>query len=267
MQEKIKNSINEALKNLEIETVDFVVEHPGDLKMGDYSTNVAMALSKKLGKNPREISEQIIEAINKNKISEIEKVESAGAGFINFHLSKDFFVASVKDILDNKDFGKNDLLKNKKVMVEYTDPNPFKPFHIGHLMSNSIGESVSRLVEYSGAETIRANYQGDVGLHVAKAIYGLRHKGMPSDNLSIEEKAEYIGTCYSFASNLYEEDENIKKEINEINKKVYDKSDKDINDIYDWGRAITLEAIVRSCLSMYSRHDRALRRLCSARDL
>ena len=83
-------------------------------------------------------------------------------------------------------------------MVEYTQPNPFKPFHIGHLMSNSIGKSISRLVEYSGAKIIRANYQGDIGLHVAKAIYGLLEKGKPDISLSVEVQAEYIGSCYSF---------------------------------------------------------------------
>lgn len=74
-------------------------------------------------------------------------------------------------------------------MVEYTQPNPFKPFHIGHLISNAIGESVSRIVEYSGSKIIRVNYQGDVGPHVAKAIYGLINFGMPDESKSISEKA------------------------------------------------------------------------------
>lgn len=242
IQEKIKNLIQQALKNLGIESVDFVVEHPADLKMGDYSTNVAMALSKKLGQNPKEIAERIVGEINKNKTSEIEKVEVAGAGFINFYLSKEFFVKSIKEILETKDFGKNDLLKGKKVMVEYTDPNPFKPFHIGHLMSNAIGESVARLVEYSGAETVHAIYQGDVGPHVAKAIWAILKKGMPEENLFTTEKADYIGVCYSEGATAYEDDPEIKKEIDEINKKVYERSDEKINEAYDWGRKVTLEA-------------------------
>jgi arginyl-tRNA synthetase len=127
-------------------------------------------------------------------------------------------------------------------MVEYTDPNPFKPFHIGHLMTNAIGESISRIVEFSGAKTIRANYQGDVGPHVAKAIYGLMKFGLPDSSKSVAEQAQYIGDCYSKGSNLYDTDENAKKEIEVINKKVYDKSDEEINKIYDWGRKITLEA-------------------------
>ncbi|MFM7088403.1 MAG: arginine--tRNA ligase [Candidatus Paceibacterota bacterium] len=242
MESKIKNLINEALKNLGIEGADFAIEHPADLKMGDYSTNVAMVLSKKLGESPRELAQKIATSMSRMPLGMIEKIESAGPGFINFYLSKDFFVESIKEILGNKDFGKNDLMKGKRVMVEYTDPNPFKPFHIGHLMSNSIGESIARLVEYSNAVTIRANYQGDIGLHVAKATWGLMHKGKPDENLSTEDQAEYIGMCYSFASNLYEDDENTKKEIDAINKKIYTKEDPQINALYEWGRKVTLEA-------------------------
>lgn len=243
MQEIIKNKIKEALKNLGIEAEAIVLEHPADIKMGDYSTNVAMAYAKQLKMNPKELAEKIVGEINKNKIPEIQKVEVAGFGFINFYLSREFFTNSVKEILDKKeDWGKNEILKGKKVMVEYTQPNPFKPFHIGHLMSNAIGESISRIVEFSGAKTVRANYQGDVGLHVGKSIYGLIEKGKPDESLSISDQAIYIGTCYSWASNLYDTDENIKKEIDIINKKVYEKSDATINEMYDWGRKVTLDA-------------------------
>mgnify|MGYP001589891937 FL=1 len=216
--------------------------------MGDYATNIAMVLSKSLKQNPREIAEKIVKEINLTTSpsllgeGEIQKVEIAGAGFINFYLSKEFFANSIKEILEDENFGKNNLLEGKKVMVEYTQPNPFKPFHIGHLMSNSIGESISRLVEYSGAKIIRANYQGDIGLHVAKAIYGLLEKGKPDISLSVEVQAEYIGSCYSFASKLYEEDEKIKIEIDKINKKIYEKNDEEINVLYKWGREVTLEA-------------------------
>ena len=100
-------------------------------------------------------------------------------------------------------------------MVEYTDPNPFKEFHIGHLMSNAIGESISRLVEFSGAETKRANYQGDVGLHVAKAIWGYKKK--PEDSIA------GWGKAYAYGASEYETNESYKKEINELNKILFDK--------------------------------------------
>ncbi|MBP9802889.1 MAG: arginine--tRNA ligase [Candidatus Pacebacteria bacterium] len=259
IQDKIQNLIKEVLTRLDIKSeASFVVEHPADMKMGDYSTNVAMVYAKQLGMNPKELAEKIVKILTPSSsplsggeipslIREgeggfIEKIEVAGPGFINFYLSKKFFFNFLNEILEDEKFGKNNAKEGEIIMVEYTDPNPFKPFHIGHLMSNSIGESLSRLVEYSGAETIRANYQGDVGLHVAKAIYGILQKGIPDSSKTVNEQAEYIGECYSFASNLYEEDEEIKKEINKINKQIYEKSDEKINEIYMLGRVITLEA-------------------------
>ncbi|MCX6754322.1 MAG: arginine--tRNA ligase [Candidatus Nomurabacteria bacterium] len=243
MKEEIQKLILETLKTLNIEESNFSVEHPEDFKNGDYSTNVAMVCAKKIGKNPRELATSIKELIENNLPKEIEKIEVAGAGFINFYLSRDYFTNSIRDILENKNnWGKSSLLKGKKIMVEYTDPNPFKPFHIGHLMTNAIGESVSRVVEFSGAETIRANYQGDVGPHVAKAIYGIMKTGMPDENMTISEKAQYIGRCYSDGSNLYDTDDQAKKEIEIINKAIYGRTDEEINKVYDWGRSITLDA-------------------------
>src|SRR3989344_2147523 len=116
--------------------------------MGDYSTNVAMALVKITKTNPKELAEKIIEELQKNLPKEISKVESKN-GFINFYLTPAFFFDSVKDIIQFPAFGHNELYQSQKVMVEYTQPNPFKPFHIGHLMSNAIGESISRIMEYS----------------------------------------------------------------------------------------------------------------------
>ena len=256
----IENLIKEALKTLDIparnafsianaggEVKSISIEHPTDLDMGDYSTNIAMSLAKKLKANPKELAGKIVEELNKRVALSgdlrvtLNKIEAKN-GFVNFYLSKEFFANSIKEILENKNFGKNNLLEGKKIMVEYTDPNPFKPFHIGHLMTNAIGESISRIVEFSGAKAIRANYQGDVGPHVAKAIYGLLKFGMPPLDKSVSEKAHYIGELYAKGNNAYENDEKAKKEIDEINQKIYDKSDEKINEIYDWGRRITLEA-------------------------
>ncbi|MEK7106431.1 MAG: arginine--tRNA ligase, partial [Patescibacteria group bacterium] len=237
-------NIKKALKNLGIEAENIILEHPTDMKMGDYSTNVAMAYAKQLSTNPKELAEKIKSEIQKELPKEISKIEVAGAGFINFYLSQDFFVSSVKEILKQKEnWGKNELVKGKKIMVEYTDPNPFKPFHIGHLMTNAIGESIARIMEYSGAHTIRANYQGDVGPHVAKAIYGMYKAGPPTDEKALPTiLAQYIGECYAKGSDAYDTDENAKKEIDAINKKVYERSDEDINKMYDWGRQATLDA-------------------------
>ena len=265
MQEKIKNLIKEALKNLEILDIDFIVEHPEDLKNGDYSTNVAMICAKKLKTNPKDFAEKIKIEIDKNLPKEIIKTEVAGAGFINFHLSPGFFRGSIEEILNNKNFSQNNLFSGKKIMVEYTDPNPFKPFHIGHLMTNAIGESVARILECSGATVSRANYQGDVGLHVAKAIYGLlKNKKLQDKSGANANQAGRIGEAYVEGSLAYENDEESKpasaqghstlrvsdsmsygeasKEIEEKNKKIYARDDEEINKIYDWGFRVTMDA-------------------------
>ncbi len=241
MEEKIKKLIQDVLKKLDMLKADFVVEHPASLKMGDYSTNIAMIYAKKLKVNPKELADKIVEELNKNKTKEIEKIETAGNGFINFYLSRDFFADSIKEIIENKKYGRNTIHSGQKIMIEYTDPNPFKPFHIGHLMSNAIGESISRIIEYSGAEVSRANYQGDVGLHVAKAIWGLTFNShlQKDDNIPLKLKSANIGEAYVFGSQEYEKN---KEEIDEINKKIYARSDETINKIYDWGFKVTMEA-------------------------
>jgi arginyl-tRNA synthetase len=244
MQEEIKKLIKDALENLNIEVSDFALEHPENLENGDYSTNVALAIAKGVERNPKELAEKIVVEINRLNVDKnMEKVEVAGNGFINFYLSRKFFGKSVEEILNKaENFGKNNLLQGKKIMVEYTDPNPFKPFHIGHLMTNAIGESIARILEHSGADVARANYQGDVGLHVAKAIWGLLQRGLPEEHFSNKAKAKYIGECYSFGSGEYEVSSKVKEEIDEINKKIYLRNDDEINDIYAWGFEVTMEA-------------------------
>lgn len=245
MDTEIKKLIKDALKNLNIEVSDFALEHPEDLKNGDYSTNVALAIAKGVERNPKELAEKIVEEILRlNVDNNLGKVVVAGAGFINFHLSRKFFARSVERILNQADnVGKNETLVSKKIMVEYTDPNPFKPFHIGHLMTNAIGESIARILEHSGADVARANYQGDIGLHIAKSIYGLLKDESLQDKTGTHNiQALNIGKAYSEGANAYETDEQAKKEIDEINKKVYARTDDKINEIYAWGFDATMEA-------------------------
>lgn len=245
MQEEIKNLIKDALANLSIEVSIFDLEHPEDLKNGDYSTNVAMVVAKGVNQNPKELAEKIkTEILRLNVDKNIEKVEVAGFGFINFYLSRKFFSENVEEIVNQgENVGKNQNKSGQKIMVEYTDPNPFKPFHIGHLMTNAIGESIARILEHSGALVSRANYQGDVGLHVAKAIYGLlENEKLQNKLVSNTLQSANIGKAYAEGSLSYETDEKIKKEIDEINKKIYDRSDEKINKIYEWGFDVTMEA-------------------------
>ncbi len=247
MQEKIKNSIREALENLQIENAEIILERPEDLKNGDYSTNVAFTLAKKLKTNPKELAEKIANQINltPNPLLKGEgAIQVAGAGFINFYLSRKFFASSIEEIVNQgEEVGKNDTLSGQKIMIEYTDPNPFKPFHIGHLMTNAIGESIARILEHSGAIVSRANYQGDIGLHVAKAIFGLlKTTELQDQSVSNSLQSLNIGKAYATGADLYTNNQQAKTAIDEINKKIYDKSDPKVNEIYDWGFKATMEA-------------------------
>ncbi len=232
MQDKIKEIIQSALKNLGIkEDVDFAIEHPEDIKNGDYSSNVAMVLAKKLETNPKELAEKIVMTLRQAQggFPEIQEIQVAGPGFINFHLSKEFFADSVKKITENGNFGASDIFSGRKFFIEHTQPNPFKEFHIGHLMNNAIGEAVVRLVKVCGGEVKAATYHGDKGLHVAKAVwYLLKHSG------------NFI-VAYANGHKAYEEDESARKEIIEINKKIYDGTDSQINLLFEAGRESSFE--------------------------
>jgi arginyl-tRNA synthetase len=237
IQEEIRNLIKDALKKLNLKIKSIVLEHPADLKMGDYSSNIAMTLAKREKKNPKELAEKIATEMSKMPFDRVEKIEAKN-GFINFYLSKKFFAESIKEILkEKKNFGKNDWLKGEKTIVEYTDPNPFKEFHIGHLMPNVIGEAISRIIEACRAEVKRACYQGDVGLHVAKTIWAMVKEKVKPSSISIP----VLGKMYALGAKAYEESEEEKKEIEEINRKIYDRSDEKINKLYDSGKKKSLK--------------------------
>ncbi|MFZ2048848.1 MAG: arginine--tRNA ligase [Minisyncoccia bacterium] len=217
MKKTIEKLVKKALESVGAGEVRFTVEHPTNLAFGDYTTNAGI-VSKK--------ASELLGYLEQNKPVEIEKIEIK-SGFINFHLSKEFFKESIGEIVERgSDFGKNESMKGEKVMVEHTDPNPFKSFHIGHLMPNVVGSTLANIFEWNGAEVKQACYQGDVGIHVAKAIWGM-----------IQGSNE----AYVFGNKKFDEDENVKKEIQEINKKIYDRSDETINKLYDEGRKKSLE--------------------------
>jgi arginyl-tRNA synthetase len=232
MPEILKTSISKALAETGV-SGEVSLEHPAELKNGDYSTGVALRYAKQAGMSSRALAERIVSALG--TIKGIAKIEIAGTGFINFYLAPSVVAERLEQARAEECWGANKNLAGQKIMVEYTDPNPFKEFHIGHLMSNAIGESISRLLQFSGAEVRRANYQGDVGPHVAKAIWGVMKLGVdPHD-------AAQLGKAYTTGATAYENDPTAKAEMDEINAKVYDKSDSKINDIYSTGRKSSLE--------------------------
>jgi arginyl-tRNA synthetase len=214
---ELKGKIEEILIDLGIPNPVVYLEHPVELAHGDYATNVAMAYAKTLGMNPKDLAEKISAQISKDTY--IEKVDIAGPGFINFTLSKDFFAEAIPTILkEGSDFGRVEILKGKKVLVEHSSPNLFKPFHIGHMMNNTIGESLVRLVQFSGAEISTMSFPSDISLGVAKAIFVLLEKygeTFTPSNIAI------LGDAYVEGTKQYEEDESIHVRVKEIADNLY----------------------------------------------
>ncbi len=244
MQNTIKKIIQDSCQVLGLPEADFVIEHPENVDFGDFSTNISLVLSKQVGKNPRELANIISEEISKNLPNTISKVEVAGPGFINFYLSKDFFASELQQILEKgKGYGEGRELEGKKIILEYTNTNVLKPFHIGHLMGNILGESLSRVFEFSGADVTRITYQGDVGLHIGKAIWGMmqRKDSFPADTDSVSSKVKFVGDAYAFGSDQYEDNPEVAEEIKIINKKAYEKNDPEVNHYYDLARGWSLE--------------------------
>ncbi len=238
IHKKLKKKITNALYTLSlIGEKDVHLEHPTDITHGDYSTNVAFIYAPIARKAPKELAEEIVHELYQEKDGDIEKIEVAGSGFINFFLSASFFASETEEILSNKDVcGKNSTQKGRKILIEYTDANPFKEFHVGHMMSNAIGESLARLHEYSGAEVRRANYQGDVGLHVAMTLWGLMEESHHELNV------RKLGNAYAYGSSIYKKNEEIRRGIDEVNKQLNKGTlGEHIAKLYIEGKRVSLE--------------------------
>jgi arginyl-tRNA synthetase len=218
----------------------FTLDQPEDALHGDFATNIAFPLSKVLGKSPKESAEAVIDTLRGELSETIEKIEVAGPGFINFFLKDDVRTDETESIalsdIENET-GKG------KVLVEYTDPNCFKVFHIGHLMANTIGEATARLYEASGYEVTRVCYPSDIGRNVAMGVWGVMKKKeeKPKETASLKEKVTFLGECYAFANTVFETDEVAKQEIIEVNKAIYEGSNAEVMEVYAEGRALSLE--------------------------
>ena len=242
LREQIRKVVYE-LFNVEVEPeVTVAPEAAG----ADYASNVAMKLAGQLGRKPREVAEEIAEAMAGRDESETIKTEVAGPGFLNFILPDEYYLEKVNNFGDfGVEFGRNisqGEYFGKTVICEFSDPNPFKVLHVGHLYTSMMGDAISRLFELAGAKVVRANFGGDVGLHVAKTIWALmRHPEEVAVAENDVAKIELISKCYVEGTRAYEDDESAKAEIVSINKEIYKIAEEkietgDIAELYWWGR-------------------------------
>lgn len=222
MKDDLNKKIEEVLKELGVSSPKVVLDYPSYIELGDYTTNIAMAYAKELGEKPVDLANKIKNHLEAEPPSGINKIEVILPGFINFFISPEYFAESIS----KRTHG--DLFKGQKIIFEHSQPNPFKAFHIGHLMSNNIGESVSRILKANGAEVKVVSYNGDVGLHIAKAVWAM------TNGKGLEE-------AYVYGNNAFETDEKVKQEIVEINKKIYEENDPEVSKIYEKGRDESFE--------------------------
>lgn len=162
----MKNKIIELLKNstskLVEENIDIYVETPKNTDNGDFSSNVAMQLTKVLRKNPRVIAEEIISNIE--KVDYIEKIEIAGPGFINFFVNKSSLGDIIKVVFEKQDkFGENNSGNGEKVLLEYVSANPTGDLHVGHARNGAVADSLVRIMKLSGYDVTREFYVNDAG--------------------------------------------------------------------------------------------------------
>lgn len=255
IKEEILKNLGEVLEKMKLAGIDLDLDHPANPDFGDYSTSVALKLTKILKKNPFEIANEIVKNLPKN--TDIEKVEVIKPGFINFWISNVQLINQLNKAANNNFiFPEFYLGKNKKVMVEFAHPNTHKLFHIGHLRNISTGESVVRMLEAVGNKVIRSNYQGDVGLHIAKCLYKIKdQRSKIKDLKTIEKKTEFIGKAYSDGTRAYEDDPKAKDEILNINKMIYDQNP-EIMPLWKETRQWSLDYFNENYKRYYSHFDR-----------
>ena len=255
IKDEILKNLSLALEKINVKDIVPTLEKPANSNFGDYSTSVALKLTKQLKKSPLVIAEEIKK--NFLKTDFIQKIDVIKPGFVNFWISSVQSINRLTGIIEKGfEFPKYHLGKNKKVMVEFAHPNTHKLFHIGHLRNITTGETIVRILEATNNKVIRANYQGDIGLHIAKCLYGITNSKTDIKKIkTLQEKIKFIGKMYSKGSKAYESDQVAKAEIIKINKMIYD-LDKNILPLWEETRNWSLEYYESIYKRVYSHFDR-----------
>lgn len=219
MKNILEQRVTEACLELFNTEVQIELTRPEE-QFGDFSTNVALQLSNKLGNNPHEIGEQLAAKLRESLSDYIDSVSVAGPGFINLRVTD----KALCEALHSKPAR---LLDGSVIVAEYSDPNPFKVLHAGHLYTTITGDAIARILEAAGAKVHRVNYGGDVGLHVGKTMWAIIHNlgGELPDKLSeidVAKRLEWLSDRYVEGNTAYEQDESAKSEIIKYNARIYE---------------------------------------------
>ncbi len=219
-----------------ISSEEITLEIPPDPKFGDFALP-CFPFAKELKRSPVEIASDLK---GKIKADFIERTETKGP-YLNFFLDKHILADSViREVeKEKKGYGKISLQK-QKIMVEFSQANTHKAFHVGHIRGTSLGESLSRILEFSGKDVIRANYQGDTGMHVAKWIWCYQRFHQKE---KIRKDESWFAKIYVDAIKKLSENEDYQEEVEELNRKLDERSDRKLNDLWKKTRKLCLEAL------------------------
>ncbi|MEC8660059.1 MAG: arginine--tRNA ligase [Verrucomicrobiota bacterium] len=175
--ELLSERLNLALKNIGkadlLSNFQGSVTSAADTRFGDYQTNAAMVLAKKLGMPPRELAAEIIDQIDVDDISETPEI--AGPGFINFKIQNSTILSRLDDILSSDRLGIEETTTPEKILIDFSSPNIAKPMHIGHIRSTIIGDCLRRVANFLGHDVIADNHIGDWGTPIGQVIYGWKN--------------------------------------------------------------------------------------------
>lgn len=217
------------------------VDYPKDGQFGEYTSNVALVLAKPAGKSPLQIAELL-----QGKLTgeEFEKIDVAKPGYLNFYLAPSYFQGIIAAVLAGKYLEGLAVSDNEKVMVEYSQPNTHKEFHIGHLRNVFIGNTLVNVLRKTGDDVIAANYIGDTGTHIAKCLWGLVTFYKDEDLDAIPNKAEFLGKVYSEATQKIEENPAYEEEFKALQKR-FEEGDAELVSLWEKTRDWSMEEFNR----------------------
>ena len=215
---KLQEIVNEAVLKGFNESINSYVHISNLIDLCDYQCDDCFSLAKKLRTAPIVIANKIVEEIKSredvNKY--FTKVEAVNPGFINFVLTDAFLDENLKIIASSDSFGIEKPEKPQVYFLDYGGPNIAKPLHVGHLRSPIIGESVKRIINFSGNKTISDVHFGDYGLQIGEVIYGLKERNISLENITLE----LLNEIYPNISARIKEDEELNKECARITKEL-----------------------------------------------
>lgn len=237
----IENKIKEIVAT-EYHVKDFnpQVDYPTNEKWGDYTTNTALILSKIVKQNPQEIAKKICYEMSafrykgetdKNEYTLFSKVETAGSGFINMTLSSEWVNSvSQRAVAQEDTYGSSQLGNKKRIIVEYSSPNPNKQLHIGQSRNNFLGYSLAKILEFVGYESLKINYINNMGVHICKSMLMYQKYGQGKEPDKKPDK--FVGEFYIMFEKEAEKTPSLKEEAAEMFRK-WEAGDKEVRALWE----------------------------------